>query len=73
MKRAIILFPKFNNINIIKSIREKFDPLANCIEPHITIVFPFDSDISTEDLKCHFNTVLKGIKKFNVQIDLQRY
>lgn len=68
MKRSIILFPSFDNINIIKSIREKYDPLANCIAPHITIVFPFDSDISTEDLKLHFNKVLKGIKKFNVKL-----
>ena len=68
MKRAIILFPSFDNINIIKSVREKYDPLANYIAPHITIVFPFDSDISTDDLKSHFNKVLKGIKKFNVQL-----
>lgn len=68
MKRAIILFPIFDNINIIKDIREKHDPLANCIAPHITIVFPFDSDMSTDDLKIHFNKVLKGMKKFKVQL-----
>lgn len=68
MKRAIILFPSFDNINIIKGIREKYDPLANCIAPHITIVFPFDSDMSTDNLKLHFNKVLKGMKKFNVQL-----
>lgn len=68
MKRAIILFPSFDNINIINRIREKYDPLANCIAPHITIVFPFDSDISIDDLKSHFNKVLKGTKKFNVQL-----
>ncbi|SFB03010.1 2'-5' RNA ligase family protein [Clostridium frigidicarnis] len=68
MKRSIILFPSFYNINTIKSIREKYDPLANCIAPHITIVFPFDSDISTDELKWHFNEVLKGIKKFSIQL-----
>lgn len=68
LKRAIILFPSFDNINIIEGIREKYDPLANCIAPHITIVFPFDSDMSTDDLKLHFNKVLKGMKKFNVQL-----
>jgi 2'-5' RNA ligase len=68
LKRAIILFPSFHNINIIKSIREKYDPLADCIAPHITIVFPFDSDIATDDLKLHLNKALKGIKKFNVQL-----
>lgn len=68
MKRAIILFPSFHNINVIKSIREKYDPLEKYIAPHITIVFPFDSDLSTDDLKSHFNKVLKGMKKFNVQL-----
>jgi 2'-5' RNA ligase len=68
LKRAIILLPGFDNINNIKRIREKYDPLANCIDPHITIVFPFDSDISTDDLKLHLNKVLKGTKKFNVQL-----
>lgn len=68
MKRAIILFPKFNNIHIINTIREKYDPLSNYIEPHITIIFPFESDISTKELKNHFNESLKGIKKFNVKL-----
>jgi 2'-5' RNA ligase len=68
VKRAIILFPSFDNINIINKIREKYDSLANCIPPHITIVFPFDSDISIDDLKSHVNKVLKGTKKFNVQL-----
>lgn len=68
MKRSVILFPNFNNINIIKSIREKYDPLANCIAPHITIVFPFESDISTNELKEHFNEVLKDVKRFSVSL-----
>ena len=68
MKRSVILFPKFNNIDAIKSIREKYDPLTNCIAPHITIVFPFESNMSTIKLKEHFNEALEGIKKFNVQL-----
>lgn len=68
MKRAIVLFPNFDNIDIINEIREKYDPLAKYIAPHITIVFPFDSDMSTEDLKVHLHNELKGIKKFNVQL-----
>lgn len=69
MKRAIILFPGFNNMDIIQGLREKYDPLAHYIPPHITIVFPFESDISTEELTVHFDKVLKGIKKFNVQLN----
>ena len=68
MKRAIVLFPKFNNVYVIQSIREKFDPLANYIAPHITIVFPFESDLSTNDLRTHMRGALKGIQKFDVQL-----
>ena len=40
-KRDILIFPKFKNINKIQELRNKYDPLANLIAPHITIVFPF--------------------------------
>lgn len=69
MKRAVILFPKFNNIDTINNIRAKYDPLANYIAPHITIVFPFESDFTTYELKEHFNRSLKGIKKFNIMLN----
>jgi len=68
MKRAIILVPNFNNMNRIKRIREQYDPLANYIAPHITVVFPFDSEISTEELSVQFKQALKGVKKFQVQL-----
>ena len=68
MKRSVILFPKFKNIEAIKNIREKYDPLTKCIAPHISIVFPFESNISTIKLKEHFNKALYGIKRFNVKL-----
>jgi len=55
-------------MDTIQCIREKYDPLYHCIAPHITIVFPFDSDISTEALKIHFHNALQGNKKFNIQL-----
>ena len=68
MKRAIILVPSFDDMNSIKRIREQYDPLANYIAPHITVVFPFDSEISTEELSVQFKQALKGVKKFHVQL-----
>ena len=64
----MILFPQFNNIEVIKNIRGKYDPLANCIAPHISIVFPFESNMPSIKLKEHINEALKGIKKFNIQL-----
>ena len=48
--RTIMIFPTFENIEIINSIRDKYDPLANLVRPHITIVFPFESDMSNEEV-----------------------
>jgi 2'-5' RNA ligase len=69
LKRAVVLFPKFNNIDMINDIREKYDPLSNYIAPHISIIFPFESDITTHELKEHFNKSLKGFKKFNITLN----
>ena len=68
MKRAIVLFPKFNNIDALQAIRERFDPLAKYIAPHITLVFPFESALSTEELREHMTRALKGVKRFSVQL-----
>ena len=45
-KRDILIFPKFKNINKIQELRNKYDPLANLIAPHITIVFLFSDNVS---------------------------
>jgi 2'-5' RNA ligase len=68
MKRAIVLFPIFHNIEAIQAVRERFDPFANYIAPHITLVFPFESALSTEELRTHLHTALAGVKKFNVRL-----
>ena len=68
MKRAIVLFPKFDNIDAIQAVRERFDPLAKFIAPHITIVFPFESELSAKELREHLDCALEGVKKFNVRL-----
>ena len=68
MKRAIVLFPKFSNSEAIQSVRERFDPLAHYIAPHITLVFPFESTLSTEELKAHLRHALAGMKQFAVSL-----
>ena len=40
-KRTIMIFPQFENINLINEIREKYDPLAKHVSPHISLVFTF--------------------------------
>ena len=40
-ERTIMIFPKFSNMEIIDRIRRNYDPLADLVRPHITLVFPF--------------------------------
>lgn len=67
LKRDILIFPKFNNIELIQNIREKYDRLYMLVPPHITLVFPFTDDISNEDLYIKLKELIKDTKKFNVK------
>jgi 2'-5' RNA ligase len=65
-ERCIMIFPRFSNVKIIDKIREKYDPLSNYVRPHITLVFPFISDIETNKLKHHLENVLVSVKPFRI-------
>lgn len=66
--RTIMIFPDFDNIEVINRIREKYDPLAKLVNPHITIVFPFKSEISNEELSHILDKRLYGIKPFEIEL-----
>jgi 2'-5' RNA ligase len=66
LKRCIMIFPKFENGQIIDKVRERYDPIANHVRPHITLVFPFDSDIETTELKEHILSVLSEVTRFEI-------
>jgi 2'-5' RNA ligase len=64
--RTIMIFPEFSNIGIIQGIRSKFDPLAELVQPHITLVRPFMSDVSVEWLSQHISDRLSDIRPFEL-------
>jgi len=66
-KRDILIFPKFNNIERIQEIRKKYDELYNIIMPHITIAFPFEIDLSNEELEIQLKSILMNFKPFKVK------
>lgn len=68
-KRSIIIFLKFKNIQIINDLRKQYDPLFDKIAPHISLVFPFVSDISREELETHVKYALKGLYKFDLRLN----
>ncbi len=65
--RDILLFPKFNNVDIIEKIRKECDELYGVIQPHITIVFPFLDDISDDELIKNIRNYFFNRKKFFVK------
>ncbi len=66
--RTIMIFPEFDNMEIINHIRRKYDPLADLIRPHITLVFPFESSMSNEKLTQILEKRLDCVKPFNLKM-----
>ena len=67
-ERTIMIFPKFSNMEIIDRIRRNYDPLADLVRPHITLVFPFHSDITDAELGSHIENAISGIPPFSLQL-----
>ena len=68
MLRTIMIFPQFKNIGIIDEIRDRFDPLAKLVRPHITLVFPFDSEMSNEELGEKLTSSLQKVGSFELTL-----
>lgn len=66
MNRAIHIFPPESVSQKINQIRQRFDPLYTLIDPHITLVFPFESDLSESDLNNYIEHALKDMSPFQV-------
>lgn len=64
--RCIMIFPKFENEQIIQTLRADYDPLYRHVSPHLTLVFPFESEISLESLKEHLQLMTIGLKPFQL-------
>ena len=65
-ERTIMIFPKFDNIELIDRIRIDYDPLAHLVQPHITLVFPFESDLTDEMVYQQLDIVLRSLKPFRL-------
>lgn len=67
-ERTIMIFLQFDNIEIIDKIRCKYDPLSNLVRPHITLVFPFKSEITTEAISNQIKKAVEGICPFEIEL-----
>ena len=65
-KRDILIMATFPNIDKIKNIQKRYYDIADKIEPHIAVTFPFDSEISDEELYNKLCEVLSKYKPFKI-------
>lgn len=66
--RTIMIFPKFDNMEIINHIRKEYDPLADLVRPHITLVFPFESSMNNDNLAQILENRLDCVKPFSLKM-----
>jgi 2'-5' RNA ligase len=58
-RRAIVWFPQFANQKVIDRFRGIHDPLAQALAPHVTLVFPFNSRLTLDQVAAHAQKVLR--------------
>lgn len=68
IKRCVHIFPRFEDGGILKDVRKKYDNLYGLIEPHITIVFPFESNLKDDEILLDLRKHLKTIKPFRLVV-----
>ena len=61
-KRDILIIVNFDNISKIEQIQSKYYDLYGKVKPHIALTFPFESDISDEEL---YNKLVDILSKYS--------
>lgn len=65
--RAIVLFLPPPEPNTVVALRRQFDPLFGSLKAHVTLVFPFQSDLSPEALGGHVEHAVRGVRPITVR------
>lgn len=65
MNYTIAIFPKFEGIDKINSIRKKYDPSNNWLEPHIALVYYFKE----KPLKGKIHEIIKEFSPFKIKLN----
>jgi 2'-5' RNA ligase len=68
MDRVLVIFPELEDRSAIDDFRARFDPLAQLIPPHLTLVFPFEADLTTLAIRNHLRQSTMGMGPFPVRL-----
>ena len=66
--RAIVLFLPQPEPDPVVTLRRQFDPLFESLRAHITLVFPFESDLSPDALRRHVEDAVYGSGPITVRL-----
>lgn len=67
MYYALVLYPELP-LERIQAIRERYDPTAQVIAPHITLLFPVPERVGRDRLASHVRGVLHAYPPFDVTL-----
>ena len=68
MERVIFVEPQIDNKEQIIDIFKKYNPDSSFVNPHICLVFPFDSDLETNVLELMINNIFRKYNSFIIQL-----
>lgn len=65
-RRVIVIFPTIeaDQLAAVADLRRLYDPLADLVQPHITLVFPFESEMTDAELREHVRTQVRNVAPF---------
>jgi 2'-5' RNA ligase len=66
--RAIVLFLPEPELDAVTALRRQFDPLFGSLRAHVTLVFPFQSDLSAEALRRHVEQAVCDVSPITVRL-----
>lgn len=64
--RAIVIFPDLAPVEPLEAFRRRWDPLAERIAPHVTLVFPFVAALPDDELIAHAIAAIRGVPPFDM-------
>ena len=64
---ALIYYPEVDTLGI-NQLREKYDPQAGWIGPHVTLMFPVPESVGEDNLVNHLENVLSRWRPFPIRL-----
>lgn len=68
MKRVIYIEPIIEEGDTVDELFRKYNPDSKFVNPHICLVFPFESDLVSEEINEIFMSTLHDLESFDIKL-----